>query len=155
MKLQEPNLMNIIQVCCDLRDDEWDQITKFGMVRDVDRLALMAFAMRGPKWCLTTDAGVAVLAGGLIPQRLGVMGSWCLISNTGWRDHAAEVTKTVEDVVSKALAGSVHRIETVCLASRERAQRWYETIGLKKESTLKGYCVDGSDAVMFTAVRAT
>jgi hypothetical protein len=51
------------------------------------------------------------------------------------------------------LDSGAHRIETVCLANRRLAQRWYSIIGLEKESTLKGFCIDGSDAVMYVATK--
>jgi ribosomal protein S18 acetylase RimI-like enzyme len=93
------------------------------------------------------------LMGGLIPARPGVYRSWCFATNWAWKNIPGEVTAAVAEVVRQSLLAGAHRIETVCYATRHNALKWYESLGLRYESTMKGYCVDGTDAVMYVATK--
>lgn len=153
MKRKELSLIDTLLVCRDLREDEWDQIVKVGGQKSDDAVAGWARNVGGPKWAYTDDAGKTLLVGGFIPHRAGVFASWFLATDYAWKNHARELT--VEAIERKAFmfAGGAHRIETVCLASRVQAHAWYEKVGSHYESTLKGYCVDGSDAMLFVETR--
>jgi hypothetical protein len=147
-------LGDIITICTDLRDEEWDQIEKFGLKRNVDALILSVANMPGKSWVLREEGhGRAYVIGGVVPVRPGVVSSWCLVSNWGWNERASAVTAFVADAVAETLESGVHRIETLSLATREAAHRWYTKVGLHFESTLKHACVDGSDAVMYVATK--
>lgn len=153
MKRKDLSLVDTLMVCRDLREDEWDQITKMGGARDDDSLAAWAHNVNGPKWAYTDDTGKTLLVGGFIPFRAGVYGSWFLATDYAWKNHARELTLEAIERKEYMFAGGAHRIETVCLASREAAHVWYKKVGSLFESTLKGYCVDGSDAMMFADTR--
>lgn len=155
MRLRECTLMDCLMVCCDLRDDEWGQVVAFGGARDIDALAVNCHMQPGAKWTFEAGDGKALVVGGFIQHRAGVFSSWFLSSAAAWREHSTEITTMTAERVQYALANGAHRIETVCLASRTRAHRWYEKVGLTKESTLKGYCVDGSDAVLYVALKGS
>jgi predicted Zn-dependent protease len=73
-----------------------------------------------------------------------------LATERAWAEFGAEVTQHCKEVVDK-VAGSDEfiRIETVCLASRQKATDWYPSIGLEFESTLQSYGVNGENAVMY------
>lgn len=147
-------LIDVLLVCRDLREDEWDQILKVGGRCDDDFVASWAFDIPGPKWAYTTeDKARVLLAGGFIPLRPNVYGSWFLATDFAWKNHARELTLEALDRKEFMFAGGAHRIETVCLASREAAHVWYKKVGSLYESTQKGYCVDGSDAMIFAETR--
>ncbi len=95
-----------------------------------------------------------IAAGGLIPQRPGVVRSWFIAPDASWAQYGQEITDFVRGYVEATLANKLaHRIETVTLADRAEARAWYERIGLTFESTLRGYGVNGEDAVMYVAIR--
>jgi hypothetical protein len=152
--LTKPTIGDIMHICCNLRDDDWEQIEKFSGARDLDRTIMDCHLMPGPKWAYRiTDAQVnPVVVGGFIPQRKGVYQTWFLASKEGWELDPDKVTECAIERLDFMVKNGAHRLETLCLRSRKKAQRWYTTIGLAFESTLKGYCVDGDDAVMYVRV---
>lgn len=96
----------------------------------------------------------AVAVGGFLQQRPGVFRTWFSAPAWAWEQHGRELTEACRTLVGRMLeTGLAHRIETVTLADREKARAWYERIGLIFESTLRGYGVNGEDAVMYVAVR--
>lgn len=151
---RECNLMDIFAVCCDLRADEWDQIEKFGgRAHDIDATSVSCFQFPGPKWAYTNEAGRQLLVGGFIPHRTGVYASWFLATAYAWENHAYELTREAIDRKAFMFQSGAHRVETVCLSSRTAAHAWYKKVGSVFESTLKSYCIDGSDAAMFVETR--
>lgn len=156
MKLRDLTLGDVLFTCCHLRDDDWDQIVKMGGAYDIDKLVVTCMTLPGPKWCYVDEVvnpDNALVVGGFVPIRAGVYGSWFLVTKQGWGIYGRDVTEMAAERIRFMLANGAHRIETVCLASRKLAQRWYSTIGLTQESTQKGACVDGSDAVMYVALK--
>lgn len=138
----------------DLPADELEQIKLFG-IRETEpaALAAMAQALPGPKWAFH-DGERPLVVGGFIPHREGVYASWFLASQAAWEHAGREVTAMTAERIKYMLANGAHRIETVCLAKRKLAQRWYQRLGLRLESTMSHFCVDGSDAVMFVKTGA-
>lgn len=136
-----------------LRADEYDQLSKFGVTTVPRAIAYLAQGFLGKRWTYYDDLGTPFLCGGFIPQRSGVYSTWFLASTAGWDRNAADVTEAGRERCQFMLDSGAHRLETVCLADRERAHRWYTIIGLRRESTLKAYCIDGSDAAMFVMTR--
>jgi len=156
MKLRDCNLGDIMHVCCQLRDDEWDQFVALGYPKDIDAAIARCYSFHGPKWAFVddeTDADKALVVGGFIPLRAGVYSSWFLGTKAAWSLYGRDITEMAAERVRWALRNGAHRIETVCLASRKLAQRWYQTVGLRLESTMQGFCVDGSDAVLYVATK--
>lgn len=153
MKRKDLALIDVLLVCRDLREDEWDQIVKMGGERDDDSVAAWARNVRGPKWAYHDDHGKALLVGGFIPHREGVYASWFLATDYAWKNHARELTMEAIERKAFMFGSGAHRVETVCLASREAAHTWYKKVGSLYESTLKGYCIDGSDAMLFVETR--
>lgn len=152
MKLRTLRLGDAIYVCGGLPPDDFAQLEAFGFPLGLDALAVLCYGLPGQKWTFAS-ARYPLVIGGFVPQRPGVVSSWFLATLEAWHEHGAAVTEMAAERLAWAHANGAHRIETVCLASREKARRWYERIGLKFESTLKGYCVDGSDAVMYVSLK--
>ncbi len=95
-----------------------------------------------------------IAVGGFIPQRKGVFRTWFIAPDSAWIEHGEDLTATCKDLISGMLAdGLAHRIETVTLADRAKAQAWYERIGLTFESTQRKYGSGGEDAVMYVALK--
>ena len=69
-------------------------------------------------------------------------------------DNVGGVTRcTIEVIQGMLKAEHVHRIETLVLASREKARAWYNTVGLEYESTLRNFGVNGEDAALYVAFK--
>jgi hypothetical protein len=155
MKLVPINFGHILQVVTNLRSDDYEQFANMYGAHDVDRMINMAFNASGPKWAYVTDQGEALVVGGFIPGRpgVGVFSTWFFASKAAWVDYPREISEMAAERIKNILETSAHRVETICLASREKARKWYETIGLTYESTLTAYCADGSDAVLYRALK--
>lgn len=148
------DLGDMLHVCCDMREDDWEQIVKLGGQRNIDEVASQGYQLPGPKWAYTDMEGKkTLLCGGFIPMRAGVYASWFLATNYAWENHARDLTLEAIDRKAYMFDGGAHRIETLCLSSRIEAHVWYKKVGSNFESTLKGYCIDGSDAAMFVETR--
>lgn len=153
MQRHQLNLLHTMTVCLDLREDEWDQVVKMGGQRSTDAVAVWANSVSGPKWAYTDDTQKTLMVGGFIPQRTGVFMSWFLATDYAWKNHARELTLEAIERKEFMFAAGAHRVETVCLASRSAAHAWYQKVGSIFESTMKSYCIDGSDAMLFVDTR--
>lgn len=155
LQLRPANLGDLITVTCGLEAIEKEQMQALsGNAFDLDRTVQCAMNFPGPKWAIVdaADTATAVAVGGLMPVRPGVMHSWFMARPEAWV-KGNNITELVASVVADALKSGVHRVETLCLASRERALRWYEKVGLTHEATLKNYGVKGEDCVLYVALR--
>jgi hypothetical protein len=143
----------ILLVCSDLPAEERAVVEAItGEAYNSDAAAIRASNFPGPAWAIEAD-GMPIVVGGFIPQRKGVYQTWFYATNTAWERHGRRVTWIVRDLILRMLVEHAHRIETVTLADRSRARRWYETIGLQHESTLPGYGASREDAVLYVALK--
>jgi hypothetical protein len=85
--------------------------------------------------------------------RPGVWQDWMFSTPEAWSKHWRGVTKIARRVMDFMLQGEAHRLQCVSLASRIHAHRWYRPLGLEQEGTLRGYGVNGEDAIMFARLR--
>lgn len=124
-----------------------------GAPYQADAFAIEAMNFPGYHWAVHTADDALVAVGGFIPQRAGILRTWFLGLDAAWVQGNG-VTELVYDTIQQVLDRQLaHRVETITLASRTRARAWYGSIGLTYESTLRGYCADGSDAVLYVALR--
>lgn len=154
LHLRPLTVLDLLSVCRYIVTDELGQEHAFlGQALDSESRALRTWHFPGPKWAVADESEQAIAAGGFIEKRPGVAESWFLSTSDTWKH--ADVTDLVKSVKDGALVETYHRVETVSLASRERAHRWYARLGMQKEATLKKYCADGQDAVLFVSTRET
>lgn len=155
--LREPTLLDVLGVCLNLPQDERDVYrTLSGQDYDPDAVAADLWQTAGPNWCMADERGVPVVVCGYARMQPGVYRSWYLATEAAWKQHGTEVTRLTRDIVSGMLKqGGAHRLETLTLASKSLARRWYDRLGLQFESTLKGFGVGGEAAVMYVALRDT
>lgn len=155
--IRDSRILDILIVGFDLPQEEKDQIAAFGgdMQWDHQRIAALCWQLPGPKWTFITPDNRPIVTGGLTRLHKGVYRSWFMASPEAWtRDHAAGVTACTKEVVEGMLKSDhVHRIETLVLASREKARAWYNNVGLQYESTLSSYGVNGEDAALYVALK--
>ena len=152
----DPTLLDLLGVCINLPMDEREQYEALnGVPYDPDALAYEAWGWSGPRWAGYDSNGLPVVVGGLIRMRPGVFRTWFFATADAWSKYGRDVTRATRQIIAAALteSGGAHRIETVALASREAACRWYQALGLRQESTLKKYGVNGEDAVLFVGLR--
>lgn len=155
LTLDHPTLFDTLLCLVNVAQEEIDQFSALrGVGFDADDVAMQLYGSQGPKFCLRDDSGTAVVVAGLRRLRRGVHDTWFLVREDAWPIHGREITvrtaRTMQDILA---SGQVHRIECYCLASREKAQRWYDTIGLKRESILERYGVNGENFALFVATR--
>lgn len=153
--LREPTLLDLLGVCLALPQDEREVYrTLTGQDYDPDAVAADLWHTAGPNWCMADEQGRPVVVCGYARMQPGVFRSWYLATADAWEKHGAEVTRITQDIVSGMLKqGGAHRLETITLASKSLARRWYARLGLQFESTLKGFGVGGETAVMYVATR--
>jgi len=153
--LHDFNLADVLYVCGNLPDDERELFEAInGEQFNADDVAAAAFQCPGMHWVIRSSGGIALVAGGFVRQRPGVFRTWFFATEFAWTSHGGELTLLVRDVIQRLLDERLaHRVETVTLANRHRARKWYEQIGLKQESTLRGYAATGEDAVLYVATR--
>lgn len=153
----QPLLGDFIQVCARMPADERAQLEAFtGQPYDIDGAAIGNFTAPGPKWGARVD-GVPVAIGGFVPQRPGVYRDFMLTTPEAWVTgfQLTRVCRRLMDAM--LLSPDVHRLECVApvarLSSRPEIQRWYRVLGYEPEATLRRYCADQGDAVMFSRVK--
>jgi hypothetical protein len=153
--IRELQLWDLLILLPQLRPDEVEQCEALsGEKFDHQKLAVRHFTAPGMAWTIA-DEDEPILSLGGMRTRPGVLSSWYIPSPKIWtRQYIRTATKVTRTLIRNVLAeGSTHRIETVVLSSRTEAQRWYHTIGLKYESTMRSFGSNGEDAAMFVALR--
>ncbi|MDE2098513.1 MAG: hypothetical protein KGL39_14765 [Patescibacteria group bacterium] len=151
-ELQPFNLGALMYVVCNLRPEEFEQARLTGLT-DLDAVILAFGSAAGPKWIFQTQDGTPLVAGGFIPTLPGSYRTWFLATADAWASHGRAITVMAAERLGFMLENGARRLETLCLASRKDAHKWYETIGLVHEATLRSYYSDGSDAVLYVKVK--
>ena len=154
--LTDTTLVDFLVVLKGLPADEIEQIEAFsGSEFSVENVANQVFNAGGPRWTIRVkETGEPIVVGGLIPVNGAVWRTWFFANQRAWDEYGREVTVHTAKTLKKMLEGVPNaRVETVCLATRRKAQEWYKACGLKYESTMHGYGVNGEAAVIYTAVK--
>jgi hypothetical protein len=150
-----PSLTDFLLVVSRLPADEREQYEAFsGRTFNAEEIAAMFALKVGPAWVLTVDEAPIVIAG-FDMLRPGVWQDWLFSTPEAWEKHWRLVTKVSRKVMDAMLQTEAHRLQCVSLASRIHAHRWYRPLGLELEGTLRGYGVNGEDALMFARLRAS
>jgi len=150
--MRDTTLVDVLVVGRGLPQDEIDQIEALSGRFDLQDLAMTIMNATGPKWtCVVKETGEPIVVAGFIQVGVNIWRSYMLANERAWKEFGVEVTVHSRNAVKEMVRGQQHiRLETVCLASRKKAQEWYPKIGLTYESTLPGYGVKGETAVMYT-----
>ena len=150
-----PCLTDFLYVCSRLPLDEQEQVeAATGKAIDFDHLASSLYLGSGPRWVLTgREFNTPMAIGGCTQPRAGVWTSWMYVLDEAWQLHARDITRHCRKIMEVLFDQGAHRIECVCLANRHTAHRWYDTLGLEREGTLRAWGARGEDAVMFSRVR--
>lgn len=151
-----PLLLDYVKVCIKMPQDEREQLEAFtGQPYDVDGAAVGNFMAPGFKFAIKeTPEAEPIAVGGFVYLRPGVLQDFMLTTPEAWTDHWFAVTRICQRLIRDILRGHAHRVQCICLASREaKNSRWYEAIGYNREATLYGYAANGADAVIYSKVR--
>lgn len=151
-ELFEPKMGDVIHVARHLPDDELEQIRQFCGYEPLPEQLGQWFMRTDFKVGFRADRPLAVC--GFTPIIPGVYRTFFMATERAWSEYGRELTEvTRSGMIDTINACKIRRLETLCLASRKRAQAWYRVLGLRYESTLKNYASDGSDAVMYVRTK--
>ncbi len=151
--LAKPLLLDYVYVASRLPADQrkqWEVLT--GNAFDPDAMALCLAGRAGPKWALVDVDTTPLVIGGYEMLREGVWQDWMIGTEDAWRNHWRSITKHCKRLMDLMLEKEAHRLQTVALADRVMAHKWFGALGMKCEGTLRGYGVNGEDCVMFARV---
>lgn len=104
----------------------------------------------GPQFTLLDPDGLVIAVGGFTPQRPKVYQTWAAATEGSWDTYWPDITAHCRQLMDNLFADGAQRIETIALASRIDAARWYRK-GLRQqfEGNLRRYFADGQDAVLY------
>jgi len=156
--VRDTRLVDILVVTNDLPQDEIEQIEAFsGGVFDPQNMAVQIMSMGGVKWtCYEKETGEPLVVAGFVQIGATLFRSFMLASNKAWDEHGLEVTLHCRRAVKNLVQGKQNiRLETLCLASRDKARKWYPAIGLEYESTMPAYGAAGETAVLYTKTQGS
>lgn len=148
----DTSLVDVLVVCSDLPQDEIEQIEAFsGFAFDAQDVAVQIITAPGLCWtCYDKDTKEPLVVAGFTPIGATLWRSFMLASNKAWAEYGIEVTLHCRRAVKNLVKGKQNiRLETMCLASRDKARAWYPSIGLEYESTLPAYGAAGETAVLY------
>lgn len=120
-----------------------------------EALAIMHYqsSIASVAFCSMEAPGRALAVAGFMQTRPGVLRTWMFATDLAWDEYGADLTAETAKGIDAAM-DSAHRIEAICSDSRPQVHRWYARIGLEKETTLRRYMADGSDAALFVRIRS-
>ena len=153
-----PTLLDFINVCIRLPQDERDQLEAFtGEPYSIDGAAIGNFTVPGPKW-VAKDNDDVIAIGGFVPLRPGVWQDFMLNTPDGFAKHWFQLTRASRRCMNAMFQSKqAHRVECIVparrVALRPELERWYKVLGYNREATLYGYCANGADAIIFSRVR--
>lgn len=151
-------LIDILMVCSDLPQDEIEQIEAFsGSKFDAETIAVQIMSLGGSKWTgYDKETHEPLVVAGFTQIGPTLWRSFMLASNKAWAEHGIEVTVECRRAIKQLIQDQQHiRLETVCLASRDKARKWYLAIGLEYESTMPAYGATGETAVLYTKTKGS
>lgn len=158
MKWRDPIFMDYLRIASDLRGDEIDQIKAFGIDPAPHRIALLSQDFPGPKFTFIDETRNVppLVTGGFIPhEQPGVYRSWFLASDYAWEHYGREISILTVKCIDHMFESGMTRVETVCLASRKTAHRWYQrAIGMHREPT-QARALDGRELALFVKERGS
>ena len=155
-EITDVTLVDLLVVCQGLPQDEIDQIEAFtGNAYDPEQIAVQTYSSNGIKWtCRIKETAEPIVVAGFFQVGVSTWRSFMLASDLAWDEYGMEVTLHSRAAVKNLIRGEQHiRLETICLAGRDKALEWYPKIGLEYESTMPGYGVNGESAVLYTATQ--
>ena len=106
-----------------------------------------ALAEPGCSWAGLVD-GAVIGAAGIMPLHPGVGRAWALIGGLPTPLWLA-LTRAVDRVVSEALAGGLHRVETTVDRRFGAGLHWARLLGFRLEALMQGYGPDGTDHFLY------
>jgi hypothetical protein len=155
--LANPAIVELFDLCNRMCAEEKDQFCAAtgAAVYDPEAAARVLVGIGGWQFCLLDDAGAPVAAGGFVEVRPMVWQSWMVVAEGGWESHWRELTKSCRRMMKRLFgSGKCHRIETVALASRTKAGRWYmKALGERFEGVARAWFPDGRDAAIYAKVK--
>lgn len=154
--IEQPGLATLAAVCYDLPEEEKVQYRALiGQGYDAEGMAATLLLIPGPKWGIANADDTPIVVGGYTQERPGVWRSWMLAREVAWAEYGEEVTNIVQGVMEMMFADfKAHRLETLCMADRVKARRWYERhLGLQCEGVLRAAGVAKEDVAVYAKVR--
>lgn len=152
MKIVQPTLCDMLQLCAQARDDEREQYAAFrGLAWDAETVAVELFQKPGLKFALIQDSGDLVVMGGWDPVLEGVWQSWMVGTDAGWKAHWRSITKASRKIMDELFQnGGARRLQTNALASRAAACDWYvKGLKMEPEGIWRSFGLNGEDVASF------
>lgn len=147
-------LVDALVVAKAMADDEIEQVLALGGNPNADVVAMTLIQNAAMMWTWRDRVTQEPLAvGGYMRTGAVVYRSFFIANPRVWDEHGRELTESVTetlDEIKKEIGRA--RLETMCLAERAKARRWYERIGLTFDAELKGYGVNGETVALYSTV---
>lgn len=155
----DPLLIDFISIAQRLPQDEIDQIEAMtGRQFEIDGVALGAYMVQGPKW--VAKIGTRPLSiGGFNQERPGVWRDFMMNTPESFApENFVPVTRHCRRIMNMMLkSGNAHRLECIVperrLLDRPEIERWYHTMGYRREAVMQAYLANKYPAVMFSRIR--
>lgn len=155
--LANPTVADLFSLCQRMCAEEKDQFCAAtgSETYDPEAAVRALVGVAGWQFCLLGDSGIPVAAGGFFQVRPKVWQTWMVVADGGWERYWREITKSCRRMMAQLFAsGECHRIETVALASRTKAGRWYmKALGERFEGVARAWFPDGRDAAIYAKVK--
>lgn len=151
--LIEATLLDLLKVTSDMPEDEKAQAAACYGSFDPENLSASLYMLPGIRFSFYQD-GEPYAVGGYQPFSRGVSQSWMVCRNGLWDRHGKAMTKAARKVCDAVFAEpDIHRVQTICLASRVAAMKWYRTLALTQEGLQRKAGANGEDFAIFARVK--
>ena len=154
--LSAPNMMDLLKVCSRPRQDEVEQYQELtGKDWEVDAVANELYMRQGVKWVILDDDQQPLVVFGADLILPGVWQTWMVGSQKAWDENWKAITRHTRKAMDFMFdQAGARRIQTMALASRSEACKWYEKgLRMTQESIAKGFGVTGQDFACFVKLK--
>lgn len=136
-----------------MRAQDWEEVRRMMWTEDRAEFARMHWLLRGVKLQMLASDGQPVSIGGLIPSTPGVWTAWMVST-----DRLPEVGRALSVEMRRRVAAmlklpEVQRIEAHSWEGHAESHDWLALLGFKRESVRRRAGKDGSDFIVFAAVK--
>lgn len=118
---------------------------------------LAADLAAGSRWgCIVWDAeGLPQAALGAVEAPIPGIWTWWLHATDAWGSVWRQAYRWARRVIAPAMEASpaVRRVQAMAMADQPDACRFLESLGLRDERVMAGFCADGRDVRQYVWVR--
>lgn len=142
-----------VYVCQEIRQDDFKEFIATQQAQTKGEIIRQLLAQNGEHYTICNKNNIPVLIGGTFYENPGVATIWLIATDKISKRDWWVTTTFIKGLMDLLLdTKTCHRIQASSIGWRFVAQKWLKRLGLEYEGTLKGFCKNGYDLLLYGKV---